>query len=110
MASTATKSGQNPLDEGAAPASYEHAVAELEALVARMENGALSLEDSLVAYRRGSQLVAFCQQQLEKVEQQVRMLDANVLKPLDTGAASSSSFESKISSALDAGENVDDAG
>lgn len=79
------------MGEGAVPASYEQAVSELETLVARMENGALSLEDSLTAYRRGSQLVAFCQQQLEKVDQQVRVLDANTLKPLDGGAASSSS-------------------
>ncbi|WP_413192431.1 exodeoxyribonuclease VII small subunit [Pararobbsia alpina] len=69
---------------GEAPASYEAAVAELEGLVAKMEGGALSLEDSLSAYRRGSQLVSYCQQQLEKVEQQVRVLDGEVLKPLAT--------------------------
>jgi exodeoxyribonuclease VII small subunit len=69
---------------GDAPASYEQAVAELEALVAKMEGGALSLEDSLGAYRRGSQLVSYCQQQLEKVEHQVRVLDGEVLKPLAT--------------------------
>jgi exodeoxyribonuclease VII small subunit len=68
----------------AAPASYEAAVAELETLVARMEGGALSLEESLSAYRRGSQLVSYCQQQLEKVEHQVRVLDGEVLKPLAT--------------------------
>lgn len=69
---------------GETPASYEAAVVELEALVAKMEGGALSLEDSLSAYRRGSQLVSYCQQQLEKVEQQVRVLDGEVLKPLAT--------------------------
>ena len=51
-------------------------------LVARMEEGALSLEESLAAYRRGAALVGFCQQQLEKVEQQVRVLDGEPLKPL----------------------------
>jgi len=66
----------------AAPVSYEAALAELEALVGRMEGGALSLEDSLDAYRRGATLVTFCQQQLEKVEQQVRVLDGESLKPL----------------------------
>jgi exodeoxyribonuclease VII small subunit len=64
------------------PANYEAALAELEALVARMEEGALSLEDSLAAYRRGASLVGYCQQQLEKVEQQVRVLDGETLKPL----------------------------
>jgi len=47
----------------------------------------LSLEDSLAAYRRGATLVAFCQQQLEKVEQQVRVLDGATLKPLSSGTA-----------------------
>jgi exodeoxyribonuclease VII small subunit len=86
-----------PQDDSAAPAqsgqdgdlprpeSYEAAVAELEQLVARMEGGALSLEESLVAYRRGAALVGYCQQQLEKVEQQVRVLDGETLKPLPAG-------------------------
>ncbi len=66
----------------AMPATYEVALAELEALVGQMEIGDLSLEASLAAYRRGAALVAFCQQQLEKVEQQVRVLDGDALKPL----------------------------
>src|ERR1700744_423697 len=78
-----TPEASGPLDT-ASPASYEAAVAELETLVARMESGALSLEESLSAYRRGSQLVSYCQQQLEKVEHQVRVLDGEVLKPLAT--------------------------
>jgi exodeoxyribonuclease VII small subunit len=69
--------------EGASlPENYEAALAELESLVGRMEDGALSLEESLAAYRRGAALVGFCQQQLEKVEQQVRVLDGETLKPL----------------------------
>jgi len=66
----------------AVPASYEAALAELEALVGQMESGDLALEASLAAYRRGATLVAFCQQQLEQVEQQVRVLDGDALKPL----------------------------
>jgi len=65
------------------PPNYESALAELEALVARMEGGALNLEDSLQAYRRGAVLVAYCQQQLEQVDQQVRVLDGETLKALD---------------------------
>jgi exodeoxyribonuclease VII small subunit len=64
------------------PENYEAALAELEALVARMEGGDLSLEASLAAYRRGAALVAFCQQQLEQVEQQVRVLDGETLSAL----------------------------
>ncbi|AOI62597.1 exodeoxyribonuclease VII small subunit [Burkholderia territorii] len=88
MAKTASP-GATPPGNGAEPLpdNYEMALAELETLVARMEGGALSLEDSLAAYRRGATLVAFCQQQLEKVEQQVRVLDGATLKPLSSGTA-----------------------
>jgi exodeoxyribonuclease VII small subunit len=81
-ASQASRHTPPEANSAAAPASYEAALAELEALVGRMEGGALSLEESLGAYRRGATLVAFCQQQLEKVEQQVRVLDGDTLKPL----------------------------
>ncbi|MDN7556591.1 exodeoxyribonuclease VII small subunit [Burkholderia orbicola] len=86
MAKTASP-GATPPGNGTEPLpdNYEMALAELETLVARMEGGALSLEDSLAAYRRGATLVAFCQQQLEKVEQQVRVLDGATLKPLSSG-------------------------
>ena len=74
---------------GLPPQTYEAALAELDELVARMEGGSLSLEESLAAYRRGAVLVKFCQQQLEKVEQQVRVLDGETLRPvpLNTGSA-----------------------
>jgi exodeoxyribonuclease VII small subunit len=82
MAKTATQEDSAGADSAALPDNYEMALAELEGLVARMEGGALSLEESLAAYRRGAALVGFCQQQLEKVEQQVRVLDGDTLKPL----------------------------
>lgn len=66
----------------APPASYEAAMAELETLVASMESGELPLEASLAAYRRGAELVRYCQQKLERVEQQVKVLEGDVLKPL----------------------------
>ncbi|MEA3117131.1 MAG: exodeoxyribonuclease small subunit [Paraburkholderia sp.] len=77
------QSGQ--VSDSPLPENYEAAVEELEQLVARMEGGALSLEESLAAYRRGAALVGYCQQQLEKVEQQVRVLDGETLKPLPAG-------------------------
>lgn len=64
------------------PASYEAAMAELETLVASMESGELPLEASLAAYRRGAELVRYCQQKLERVEQQVKVLEGEVLRPL----------------------------
>lgn len=85
MAASARKDRLPAAD--AVPADYESALAELEALVARMEGGALNLEDSLAAYRRGAILVAFCQQQLEKVDRQVRVLDGETLQAMAPDAA-----------------------
>jgi exodeoxyribonuclease VII small subunit len=81
-------------DNSPRPESYEAALAELEGLVGRMEGGSLSLEESLAAYRRGAVLVAFCQQQLEKVEQQVRVLDGETLKPLPVNTAGTTAADS----------------
>ena len=57
------------------PASFEQALAELEALVSQMESGQLPLEQSLAAYKRGAELLQYCQKSLTDVEQQVRILN-----------------------------------
>lgn len=56
-----------------APA-FEDALAELEKIVASMESGQLPLEASLAAYKRGAELLKFCQQKIQDAEQQVRIL------------------------------------
>lgn len=63
------------------PKDYESAVAELEKIVAAMESGKLSLEDSLAAYQRGAELLAYCRDQLSAAEQKVQILENGVLKP-----------------------------
>ena len=64
------------------PASFEQALAELEALVSQMESGQLPLEQSLAAYKRGVELLQYCQKSLADVEQQVRILnEASSLQP-----------------------------
>lgn len=65
----------------ASPASFEEAMAELDQLVSRMESGDLPLEASVTAYQRGSVLVKFCAQQLDAVENQVKILEGGMLKP-----------------------------
>jgi exodeoxyribonuclease VII small subunit len=62
---------------------YEAAVAELESLVERMEDGRFALEESLAAYQRGVDLVRFCREQLAAVEQKVRVLEAGLLQPYE---------------------------
>jgi exodeoxyribonuclease VII small subunit len=71
--------------EGAEPAklNFEQALAELEKIVARMESGELSLEQSLATHKRGLELARFCQQKLEAAQQQVKVLEGEVLKPLE---------------------------
>lgn len=56
---------------------FEAAMAELEALVQRMESGELALEDSLREFERGVQLTRLCQEQLKAAEQRVRVLNAD---------------------------------
>ena len=62
-------------------ASFDAALAELEQLVAAMEGGALPLEQLLTGYQRGAELLGFCRERLETVEQQVKVLEGDVLKP-----------------------------
>ena len=70
-----------------APESFEQAMAELAQLVTQMEAGQLPLEASVAAYARGSELVKYCAQQLEKVESQVKVLEGDMLKPFATTEA-----------------------
>lgn len=60
--------------------NFEAATAELEQVVADMESGKLSLEDSLAAYKRGAELLAFCRSRLDDAQQQVRVLEDGALK------------------------------
>jgi exodeoxyribonuclease VII small subunit len=66
---------------------YESAMVELEQIVADMEAGKLSLEDSLAAYKRGAELLTFCRSRLEDAQQQVRVLEEGVLKELPVSEA-----------------------
>jgi len=54
--------------------SFEQAVVELETIVNQMELGNLALDDSFNTYKRGAELLQICQQSLNNVEQQVRIL------------------------------------
>ena len=65
----------------ALPASYEAALLELEALVASLESGKLPLDQLLLGYQRGAQLLAFCKSRLEAVETQIKVLEGSELKP-----------------------------
>jgi exodeoxyribonuclease VII small subunit len=59
---------------------FETAMAELEKIVSSMEAGQLTLEASLEHYRRGAQLLTWCQGRLQAVQDQVRVLEDGLLK------------------------------
>jgi exodeoxyribonuclease VII small subunit len=60
---------------------FEATLAELEQVVASMESGKLTLEESLAAYRRGAELLEACRVRLADAQQQVRILEEGTLKP-----------------------------
>jgi exodeoxyribonuclease VII small subunit len=54
--------------------SYEAAIAELEEINLRIEQGALGLEESLVEYRRGVALAKRCNAILDTAEHEVKKI------------------------------------
>ncbi|MGJ0485903.1 MAG: exodeoxyribonuclease VII small subunit [Methylomicrobium sp.] len=53
---------------------FEDSLAELEALVNQLEQGDISLEESLKSFERGVFLTRTCQQALQEAEQKVQIL------------------------------------
>lgn len=76
-------------DDPSAVADFETSLDELEQLVQRMEQGELSLDESLKAYERGVALYRRCQGALEQAELKVRLLadpaDPDGAVPFDAG-------------------------
>ena len=61
---------------------FEAAIAELEAIVKKLEEGDLPLEQSLALYERGVQLSRFCHARLEEAERRIEILnERGELKP-----------------------------
>lgn len=59
------------------PPSFEMAYDELQQIVAKMESGELTLEESVGLYERGQQLAAYCEELLAKAELRVQKLNAD---------------------------------
>ena len=61
---------------------FEAAIAELESIVKKLEDGELPLEQSLALYERGVQLSRFCHARLEAAERRIELLnERGELKP-----------------------------
>lgn len=64
------------------PADYEAALQELEQLLAHIESGALPLDQLLAGYQRGAELLAFCRNRLQSVQEQIQVLDQHMSQPV----------------------------
>ncbi|MBT8071291.1 MAG: exodeoxyribonuclease VII small subunit [Xanthomonadales bacterium] len=69
---------------------FEKTLAELEKLVSNLEEGDLSLDESLSGFKRGIELTQQCQAVLDNAQQTVEQLtdndDEESLKPFDPDA------------------------
>ena len=61
----------------AAELNFEKAMDRLEAIVEQMESGKLPLEDLIVRYEEGMNLVKVCQERLTSAEQKIEIIARN---------------------------------
>ena len=73
-----------PAPTAAVAESYEAALQELEQLVGQLDAGQLPLDQLLARYRRGAELLAFCRERLQAVEQQIQVFEAGQSRPWET--------------------------
>jgi exodeoxyribonuclease VII small subunit len=61
---------------------FESAIAELDGIVRKMEEGDLTLEQSMALYERGLRLSRFCHARLEEAERRIEVLsEGGELRP-----------------------------
>jgi len=63
------------------PQGFEDTLTELESLVDTLEQGELTLEQSLAHFERGIELTRTCRQALDAAEQKVRILTDGAPEP-----------------------------
>jgi exodeoxyribonuclease VII small subunit len=59
---------------GDEPATFEHSLAELEAIVHQLEDGELGLAESLARYEQGVKHLKHCYQLLQTAERKIDLL------------------------------------
>ena len=63
--------------QSSAALNFENAMDRLEAIVEQMESGKLPLEDLIVRYEEGMNLVKICQERLASAEQKIEIITRN---------------------------------
>ncbi len=81
-----------PVEDDIGAMTYEAALAELDALIGKLEGGSIALEEAIGAYERGAKLAQHCAELLERTEQRVSQLvvgaDGGIgERPLETAGA-----------------------
>jgi exodeoxyribonuclease VII small subunit len=79
-----------PKSQGA-ELNFEKAMDRLESIVEQMESGKLPLEDLIIRYEEGMNLVKICQERLASAEQKIEIIARNsagkpVVKDFEAGA------------------------
>jgi exodeoxyribonuclease VII small subunit len=68
---------------------FESAIEQIEQIIARIESGEIGLEDSIAQYERGVGLIRRCRQVLDRAEQRVEELTAQMQQDAAAGAPAS---------------------
>jgi len=76
--------------------NFEKAMDRLEAIVEQMESGKLPLDDLIVRYEEGMNLVKVCQERLTSAEQKIEIIARN-----NVGKPVVKNFEPAVESAID---------
>jgi len=64
----------DPAADDVAGLTYEAALAQLDALIQKLEGGSIPLEDAISAYERGTRLARHCDDLLDRTERRVTAL------------------------------------
>lgn len=67
--------------------TYEQAVAALESIIEKIEEGSIGLEQSIASYRDGTALIKRCREILDKAEQEIETLEAGTEESTSGAAA-----------------------
>lgn len=83
---SASQPEQTPVEQ----MSFEAALRELEAIVSKLEQGDVDLEDSIALYERGQALKTHCEQKLKSAESRLERIvqgpkGAEAVEPLKLG-------------------------
>ena len=57
--------------------NYEDAMNELNTIVSKLQNGNVSLDDSLSLYTRGVELASMCDLKIKEIEQKISMVTSD---------------------------------